>query len=268
MDNKGDQIVYSAFAPPVDYDPPVLYEKMVQERDVMVTMRDGVKVCIDVYRPDTKDKVPALLSFAPHFKDWQSPEEAKALKSQPPWSTLWMGHIEAGDSDYLVSRGYAHVVGNIRGVGKAEDGLPSDYDAYDVIEWIAQQPWCDGQVGMVGLSAFGAAQVAVAKQQPPHLKAIFAMDPSAQYLQDRAPGGMVASFPWVPGVVSAAHGTVGQPGPLPPEKEALWEEAMQNPDYQMYAQMFNMVDMKGQVYPRGFNFLIDPFAPAVQEKEG
>ena len=266
MDNKEDQIVYSSFAPPVDYDPPVLYEKMVQERDVMVAMRDGVKVCIDIYRPDTKDKIPAILSFAPHFKDWQTPEEALALKSQPPWSTLWMGHIEAGNTDYLVSRGYVHVIGNIRGVGKAEDGPPSDYDAYDVIEWIARQPWCDGQVGMVGLSAFGAAQIEAAKQRPPHLKAIFAMDPSAQYFQDRAPGGMVPSFPWLPGVVSAVHGTVGQPVPLPPEQEAQWKEAMENPDYQMYAQIFNLVDMKGQVHPRGYNFVIDPFAPEGHEK--
>ncbi|MFC1958278.1 CocE/NonD family hydrolase [Chloroflexota bacterium] len=267
MGNKEEQIVYSTFTPPVDYNPPVLYEKMAQDRDVMVTMRDGVKVCIDVYRPDTSDKVPAILSFARHFKDLQTPEEAKALKSQPSWSSLWMGNIEAGDTEYMVSRGYAHVIGNIRGVGKAEDGPPSDYDAYDVIEWIAQQPWCDGNVGMVGLSAFGEAQVAVAKQQPPHLKAIFAMDPSAQYFQDRVPGGIVSSFPWVPGIWPAAHETVGQPGPLPPEKDALWKEAMQNPDYQMYAQVFNVVDMKGQVYPRGFNLFIDPFAAEGQEKE-
>jgi predicted acyl esterase len=78
---------------------------------------------------------------------------------------------------------------------------------------------------------------------------------------------MIASFPWVPGIVSAVHETVGQPKPLPPEQETLWKEAMNNPDYQMYAQIFNLVDMKGQVHPRGFHFLIDPFAPEDQEKE-
>jgi len=265
--NKTGQFVFSPFAPPVGYDPPVLYEKMIQERDVMVTMRDGGKVCVDIYRPDTKEKVPAILSFAPHFKDWQSPEEAKAIKSQPAWSSLWMGHIEAGDSDYLVSRGYAHIIGNFRGIGKSESGEISDHDTYDVIEWIAQQSWCDSQVGMVGLSAFGAAQVAAAILQPPHLKAIFAMDPRWMYFQDTAPGGVVCSFPWLPMIVNASHGTVGQPGPLPPEMEALWEEAMENPDYKMYAQVFNIIDMKGQVYPRGFNFLLDPFAAEGQEKE-
>ncbi|UCE35426.1 MAG: CocE/NonD family hydrolase [Deltaproteobacteria bacterium] len=268
MATKEGQFVYSPFAPPVDYEPPVLYEKMAQERDVMVAMRDGVKVCVDVYRPDTKTKVPAILSFAPHFKDWQSPEEAKAIMSQPAWSTLWMGHIEAGDTDYLVSRGYAHVIGNMRGIGKSEDGPPSDYDAYDVIEWIAKQPWCDGQVGMMGLSAFGGAQIAAAKQQPPHLKAIFAADPMWQYFQDKVPGGMISSFPWVPMIVNASHEKVGLPGPLPPEKEKLWKEAMNNPDYLMYAQIFNIIDMKGQINPLGtFDFLIDPFAAEGQEKE-
>ena len=67
--NKTGQFVFSPFAPPVGYDPPVLYKKIIQERDVMVTMRDGCKVCVDIYRPDTKEKVPAILSFAPHFKD-------------------------------------------------------------------------------------------------------------------------------------------------------------------------------------------------------
>jgi hypothetical protein len=267
MANLEDQIVYSMFSPPVDYDPPVIYEKMIKEQDIMVAMRDGVKVSVDVYRPDTRKKVPALMSFATHFKDWQTPEEAQALRSQPAWSTLWMGHIEAGNTDYVVARGYAHVIGNIRGIGKAEDGGSPDYDAYDVIEWIAKQPWCDGQVGMMGLSAFGNQQVAVAKQNPPHLKAIMPIDPSAQYFQDRAPGGVIPSFPWMPPIVNANHGVIGQPKPLPPEKEALWKDAMKNPEYRMYAQVYNMIAMKGQVNSRGFNFLIDPFAPEGQEEE-
>ena len=262
-----NRIVYDPNAPPVDYNPPVLYEKMIEERDVMVTMRDGVKVCVDIYRPDTTKKVPALLSFAGHFKDWLTPEVAEALKSQPAWSALWIGHIEGGDTEYMVSRGYAHITGNPRGVGKSEGGPPSPWDAYDVIEWIAQQPWCDGQVGMVGLSAFGRAQVAVAKQQPPHLKAIFAMDPGDQFMmQDRIPGGMIHSFAFTPGIINAAHVTVGRPGPLPPAQEALWKEAMNNPDYRMYTVVYNIVDMKGQFNPGAFPLLINPFAPEGNEK--
>ena len=47
-------------------------------------------------------------------------------------------------------------------------------DGYDMVEWIAEQPWCNGNVGMIGISIFAMAQVLTAAEQPPHLKAIFA----------------------------------------------------------------------------------------------
>jgi len=256
---KINRLTYDPNAPPVDYQPPVLYTGMIQERDVSVSMRDGIKVVVDVYRPDTQEKVPALLSFAGHYKELCSPELAKVLSSQPAWSTLWMGAIEAGDTEYLASRGYAHIVGNMRGYGKSEDGPPSPFDTYDVIEWIAQQPWCNGQVGMVGLSFFGMMQIQAAKMQPPHLKAIFAMDPGGQYPQDGTPGGVTHAFSYLLGLVACAHGTIGQPGSLPPELEPLWEEAMNNPDYMQYSQLYNILAMKGQVSPRTFFSLLDPF---------
>ena len=46
-----------------------LYGKMIQHRDVMVPMRDGVYVCVDIYRPETLEKFPAILAFAVHNKD-------------------------------------------------------------------------------------------------------------------------------------------------------------------------------------------------------
>jgi predicted acyl esterase len=111
------------------------------------------------------------------------------------------------------------------------------------------------------------AQIAAAKLRPPHLKAIFAMDPGAQYYQDQLPGGVIGSFITLPGIVSAQHITTGQPGPLPPEKEAMWQEAMQNPDYLMYPQVYNIVDMKGQVSPRGFEIFINPYNKEGEEKK-
>ncbi|MCL4370890.1 MAG: CocE/NonD family hydrolase [Chloroflexi bacterium] len=158
--------------PPAPYDPPALYETMVWDRDVMVRMRDGVHLCVDVYRPEAEDTFPALLSFAANNKALQSPDLARDLPPQPAWSKLWQGAIEGGDSEYFVSRGYVHVIGNPRGVAKSEDGGSPAWDHYDLIEWIASQPWCDGNIGMVGLSAFAGAQWAAAKLQPPHLKAI------------------------------------------------------------------------------------------------
>ncbi len=148
----------SADAPPADYDRPPSYEKMIRETDVYVPMRDGVKLCVDVYRPAADEKLPALLAFAIYNKDFQGPAMAEALPPQPAWTPLWTGPLEAGDTHFFVSRGYVHVIGSPRGIGKSEDGGSREWDGYDLIEWIAEQSWCDGNVGMVGISGFGAEQ--------------------------------------------------------------------------------------------------------------
>ena len=148
----------SAENPGPAYDRPPLYSSMARDIDVMVPMRDGVNICVDVYRPDTPAKFPALLAFAIYNKDFQGPDIADALPPQPAWSPLWTGPLEAGDTQFFVSRGYVHVIGSPRGVGKSEGGGSREWDCYDLIEWIAAQPWCDGNVGMVGISGFGAEQ--------------------------------------------------------------------------------------------------------------
>lgn len=251
-------------SPPPHYQREPSYEKMVQERDVMVPVRDGVRLCVDIYRPETTEKLPALLSISIHNKELQSPELTEALPPQPAWSPLWMGPAEAGDTWYFVSRGYAHVIGNPRGVGKSEGGGSPAWDCYDLIEWIAQQPWCDGNVGMIGISGFGAEQLAVAKQQPPHLKAIFPYDPRGAYgelggFRDEYPGGVLHTFRYMLSLFSVTHQEKGQPGELPPQVEKMWKEAMDNPDYKMYSNLYNVVVMRGQHLPTFFNVLIKPY---------
>ena len=244
---------------------PPLYKKLIWDKDLMVPMRDGMHLCIDVYRPDAAGKkFPAILAIAVHNKDLQTPDFIEALPPQPAWSTLWMGPSEAGDSEYLVSRGYVHVVGNLRGIGKSEDGPPSNWDLYDLIEWIARQPWCDGNVGMIGISAFGATQFEAAQQQPPHLKAIFPYDSSGCYggglgFRDSFPGGVLQTMPYILDQFSVIHSVKSRPGPLPSETERLWEEAMNNPDYKMYPQIYNILTMKGQHMPGYFYTLINPY---------
>ena len=89
-----------------------------------------------------------------------------------------LGFVEAGASDFFVPRGYAHVIANARGTGGSGgtwsllDRQERD-DLYDVIEWIAAEPWCNGNVGMIGISYFAMAQFAAAVAKPPSLKAIF-----------------------------------------------------------------------------------------------
>ena len=250
--------------PPTDYDRAPTYDKMIREIDVYVPMRDGVKLCIDVYRPDTDEKLPALLAFAIYNKDFQGPDFAETLPPQPAWTPLWTGPLEAGDTHFFVSRGYVHVIGSPRGVGKSEGGGSREWDSYDLIEWIAAQPWCDGNVGMVGISGFGAEQFHVAKQQPPHLKAIFPFDPRGAYgmlggFREEYPGGVLHMFRYLVGHFSAMHQHRGAPGHLPEPKESYWREAMSNPDYRMYPNVFNLVAQKGQHMPPYFDLLIDPY---------
>lgn len=250
--------------PPGRYDREPTYKDMVKEKDVSVPMRDGIKLSVDVYRPNSQEKFPALLAFAIYNKDLQGPDAAESLPPQPSWAPMWAGLLEAGDTKFFVSRGYVHVIGSPRGIGKSEGGGSREWDCYDLVEWIAQQPWCDGNVGMVGISGFGAEQLAVAKQQPPHLKAIFPFDPRGAYghlggFRDEYPGGVIHLFRYLIGHFSAIHQNRGAPGPLSPEKEKLWQEAMNNPDYRIYPHIFNVVAQKRQHMPPYFDILINPF---------
>src|SRR5262250_1765643 len=243
-------LALSGHRAPVDYDRAATYSGMIAEKDVLVPMRDGVKIAIDVYRPDTTEKLPALLAFSIHNKDLQGPDVAETSLTHPAWSMLWTGPAEAGDTRFFVARGYVHVIGNPRGIGKSEAGGSRAFDSYDLIEWIAAQPWCDGNVGMVGISGFGAEQFHVAKQQPPHLKAIFPFDPRGAYgvlggFREEYPGGVIHLFRYLVGHFSAMHQHKGPPGTLPEPRESWWRAAMANPDYRMYPNILNLVAQKG-----------------------
>ena len=170
---------------------------MIQEFDHMVPMRDGVRLATDVFRPDAPGKFPVLYTCAVHNKDLQRPEIAEVIPPQPSYSPLWYGVVESGDTKFFVANGYVHVHCQLRGAGKSEGNYCEDKtDHYDMIEWITKQPWCDGNVGMVGISAFGGEQFRAALQGHPALKAIFPYDPMGAYggmwsFREFNPGGVI-----------------------------------------------------------------------------
>jgi len=146
---------------------------MIEEKNRFVAMRDGVKLACDVFRPDAPGSYPALLSYSLYGKDVQ--KVAEVLRPLSP--RHGNGGQEAGDTRFFVSRGYVHIIADTRGAGDSEgvynfQGKTEQEDGYDLIEWIAAQPWCDGNVGMLGMSYFAVVQNLVAATQPPHLKAI------------------------------------------------------------------------------------------------
>lgn len=258
----GNFLNYHPHFPPSDYNPPPIYDEIVSEEDLMVRMRDGVNLSINVYRPAGAGPLPVLLSFAYHNKDLGGPAFAGSIPPQPAWQSQWGGPVEAGDTEYFVSRGYVHVLGNPRGVGKSEDGPPSNTDYYDLIEWIAKQEWSDGNVGMMGLSAYARAQFEAAQQQPPSLKAIFPQDSGPMYpYLDQVPGGLVHVFSSLLEPDGVSHKVQNQPGPLEPVMEEWWRAAMNNPDYKLYPRMWSILTQKGQLTPGMFSILVNPYSP-------
>ena len=254
----------SSSDPPPGYRRAPEHDRIVADKDVVVAMRDGARLVVDVYRPDSEGQFPVLVAFALHTKEIQGPEYPKSIEAQPAWSSLWVGHMEAGDTRFFVSRGYVHVIGSPRGFGKSDGEGSREFDSYDLIEWAAAQPWSNGKVGMIGIGAFAAEQFYAAKQRPPHLAAIFPYDPRGAYgplggFREDYPGGVLHAFRYVQDHFSGRHMRRGPPAELAPERERLWRAAMENPDYRMYPYIYNVLAQKGQHMPAIFDLLLDPY---------
>ncbi len=139
-------------------------------RDVPQTMRDGTILRADVYLPKGTGPFPALLERTPYSKD-NSPE------------------CQVGSPPFFATNGYAVVIQDVRGRFASEgrfipfhdDGWGVNRDGYDTVEWIAAQPWCDGNVGTIGGSYAGATQYRLAPTRPPHLRAMYVRESSADY---------------------------------------------------------------------------------------
>lgn len=158
-----------------------------RDDDVEVTVRDGTTLLADVHRPDADGRFPALVSASPY------PRQIQDLGAP-------MGFIEAGNTPFWVSRGYVHVIANLRGTGGSGGtfGFMDEQerqDCHDLVEWAAAQPWCDGNVGMIGISYFAMTQLEAAVERPPHLKAIFPIAVTADLYEAASHHGLVsASF--------------------------------------------------------------------------
>jgi predicted acyl esterase len=147
------------------------------ERDVPVVLRDGVTVYVDIFRPPTATDIPAILTLNPYgkhapkgfhlFPGAEVPEDAISRH------TVW----EGPDPMYWAKRGYAVVNADSRGSWMSEGDLvvlseQEGEDGYDLVEWAAERPWCNGRVGMTGVSYLAVIQWRVAATRPPHLAAI------------------------------------------------------------------------------------------------
>ena len=177
-------------------------QQIAVRKDLRVPMRDGVTLAADAYHGVEDRPRPALVALSPYGKELQ----ALALTTPPQRrpSPMWDGCIEAGDIARVVQEDYVHVIGDLRGSGDSEGehignynagGVPLGQDAYDFIEWVAEQPWCDGNVGMIGISYFGSMQIFAAAERPPHLKAVFISGGHYDFYETTYHGGVMWLMP-------------------------------------------------------------------------
>jgi uncharacterized protein len=136
--------------------------------DARIPARDGVELSANLWLPRPADgdaskgldRFPAVLEMIPYGKD------------------NWRRNADTARGTYLAQRGYALCRVDVRGTGSSGGVAPDEYteaetlDGYDAVEWLAAQPWCDGAVGMWGISYGAFTSIQVAKLRPPHLRAI------------------------------------------------------------------------------------------------
>jgi len=136
---------------------PDVYTRVRVEKNVAVPMRDGIKLYTNIYKPDADGKFPVILVRMPYGKN-------------EPYCFM------PAYGKYFARKGYVCVVQDVRGKydsqGKFEPFINEAADGYDTLDWIASQPWCDGNIGMSGESYYGYTQWAVSWLNHPNLKCI------------------------------------------------------------------------------------------------
>lgn len=167
-------------------------------RDVLVPMRDGVRLAADVYLPAASGKYPALLARTPYNKD-----------------------AGAAEARRFAAAGYAVVVQDVRGRYKSEGKwVPirdDPRDGFDTAKWIGEQDWFTGGIGSYGSSYLGATQHALAIGGAPHLKALIprnAMSNFGRYGMRHNGAFELRWFNWVMTLGNAAGSENAMPATL------------------------------------------------------
>lgn len=167
--------------------------KVKMQFGIMIPMRDGVRLSTDIYMPEELGKYPVILVRTPY-------------NNSTPRYDRW--------GKFYASRGYVFAIQDVRGRYDSEgEWVPhtgEDKDGYDTIEWLAQQPWSNGNTGMTGVSYVGFVQWMAASEEPPYLKAIFTYgSPSSIYGDTWFSNGtlyLMDAITWAFGM----HGRTGQ----------------------------------------------------------
>jgi predicted acyl esterase len=197
--------------------------------DVPIEMDDGLVLRADVFRPDTRDRHPVILSYGPY---------AKGLAFQDGYPSAWQRMVaehpdvaygssnqyqnwEVVDPEKWVPEGYACVRVDSRGTGRSPGRIDhfsqrETKDFYHCIEWAGVQPWSNGKIGLNGISYYAINQWHVASLEPPHLAAMCIWEGAADWYRDMTHhGGILSTFwaNWYDMQVKTVQYGLGERGP-------------------------------------------------------
>ena len=220
--------------------------------DAPIEMSDGIVLRADVFRPVGESTIPAILSYGPYAKGMSFAESRpfawqRLIKTHPVAMAATSNKYQAWelpDPENWVKDGYAIVRVDARGAGRSPGYMDpwsprETQDIYECLAWLAAQPWCNGKVGMSGISYYAMNQYQVAALQPPNLCAICAWEGAGDHYRDATyHGGIFSEFMtnWYPRAALTMQHGVGSRGmrsPLTGELVAgpetlLPEELMRN----------------------------------------
>ena len=172
---------------------------IVFDKDVAVELRDGVTIHVDLCRPVGAERVPVIVAWSPYGKGQGTSASVMGVFGMVGLDNgivSGLEKFEGPDPAYWCAQGYAICNPDIRGVIDSEgDSVLWDRqegrDCHDLIEWLADQEWCTGKVGMSGTSYLAVSQWFTAAEQPPHLAAINPWEGVSDVYRDLAMrGGM------------------------------------------------------------------------------
>lgn len=161
-----------------------------------ITVRDGTKIALDILRP----AVNGVAVETPLPVIWEATRYHRANVSDVP-NTPVHTRIEARpEFKAFLAHGYVVVIADVRGSGASFGTSIGPYsqaeawDAYDVTEWLAAQPWSDGNIGMFGVSYMGAAAIWALTTAPPHLRCVFSAEMATDSYPSVYSGGIYNKF--------------------------------------------------------------------------
>jgi hypothetical protein len=176
--------------------------------DQAVAMDDGIALRCDVFRPVAEGRYPVIMAMGAYGKLLRFQD-----RNPDAWERMTAGHPEVlsnssnqfqnwevVDPEKWVPDGYVCIRIDSRGAGRSPGTLnpwsPREISDYrECIEWAARQPWCNGKIGLCGISYFARTQWYVAQLQPPHLAAICVWEGAADCYRDITHhGGIVSDF--------------------------------------------------------------------------